>query len=56
MVRPEVEVLGDTTRLLVDQIRSIDDRYVGEMVGLLSHVEYRTLMAVVVARSIDIEL
>ncbi|WP_298745368.1 type II toxin-antitoxin system PemK/MazF family toxin [uncultured Microbacterium sp.] len=55
VVRPEVEVLGETTRLLVDQIRSIDDSYVGEMVGLLSHEDYRALMTAV-ARYLDIEL
>lgn len=55
VVRPEVEVLGTTTRLLVDQIRSIDDRYVGDMVGLLSHDDYRALMTVV-GRYLDIDL
>jgi len=55
VVRPEVEVLGETTRLLVEQIRSIDDRYVRDMVGLLSPDDYRALMAVV-ARYLDIEL
>lgn len=36
--RPEVEVAGQTTRMLVDQIRSIDTDYVtGGPVDYLSH-------------------
>ncbi|MCM3503016.1 type II toxin-antitoxin system PemK/MazF family toxin [Microbacterium sp. P26] len=55
VVRPEVEILGDTTRLLIDQIRSIDENYVGELVELLPRDDYRALMAVIV-RYYDIEL
>jgi len=43
------------SRALVDQIHSIDDRYVGKMIGLLSRDDYRALMAVV-ARYLDFEL
>lgn len=36
--RPELEVAGQTTRMLVDQIRSIDTDYVnGDPVDYLSH-------------------
>ena len=34
--RPEVEIAGRPTRLLVDQIRSIDTAYMGELVDMLS--------------------
>ena len=37
--RPVVEVAGRQTRLLVDQIRSIDTNYIGEIVGMLDRVE-----------------
>jgi mRNA interferase MazF len=34
--RPEVTVAGVTTRLLIDQIRSIDTDYIGEPVDVLT--------------------
>ncbi|MGN2641554.1 type II toxin-antitoxin system PemK/MazF family toxin [Nocardia takedensis] len=37
MFRPRIDLLGRSTLLLVDQIRSLDVQYVGEMVGYLSH-------------------
>ncbi len=38
--RPELTVAGESTRLLVDQVRSIDIRYiVGEPVDYLTHDE-----------------
>jgi mRNA interferase MazF len=39
--RPEIEIAGTTARLLVDQIRSIDTRYVhGEPVHYLTRDEF----------------
>lgn len=35
--RPEIELAGQTTRLLVDQLRTIDTDYVGEPVDYLTH-------------------
>ncbi|NQE91013.1 type II toxin-antitoxin system PemK/MazF family toxin [Nocardia terpenica] len=37
--RPEIELMGKTTRLLVDQIRSLDTKYVHDLVGYLSQEE-----------------
>lgn len=37
--RPTLEVAGTPTRFLVDQIRTIDVNYVGELVDLLSRDE-----------------
>jgi mRNA interferase MazF len=36
--RPEVEVVGRQTRLLVDQMRAIDTRYLGRNVGFLDRI------------------
>ncbi|MFF3573442.1 type II toxin-antitoxin system PemK/MazF family toxin [Nocardia jiangxiensis] len=41
--RPRIELLGDSTLLLVDQIRSLDTSYVGDMVGYLSQEDTRRL-------------
>ncbi len=46
IMRPEVEIAGEVTRLLVDQTRSIDTRYVHDMVDVLSLEDYRTLREV----------
>jgi len=37
--RPEIEFDGRKTRVLVDQIRSIDVTYIGEFHGLVSRIE-----------------
>jgi mRNA interferase MazF len=37
--RPEIEVLGETTRVLVEQIRAVDVQRVGEVVGHLGAEE-----------------
>ncbi|MGB4967008.1 MAG: type II toxin-antitoxin system PemK/MazF family toxin [Candidatus Saccharimonadales bacterium] len=37
--RPEVQIAGRPTRLLVDQIRTIDTDYVGETVDYLTHAQ-----------------
>ena len=37
--RPVVEVAGRQTRLLIDQIRSIDTAYIGEPVEVLSRAD-----------------
>ncbi|WP_405135187.1 type II toxin-antitoxin system PemK/MazF family toxin [Nocardia sp. NBC_01388] len=34
--RPRIELQGSSTLLLVDQIRSLDTKYVGDMVGYLT--------------------
>lgn len=34
--RPQLEIAGRTTRLLVDQVRSIDTDYIGEPVDVLT--------------------
>jgi mRNA interferase MazF len=37
--RPEAEIEGETTRVLVEQIGSVDSRRLGELVGHLTHEE-----------------
>jgi mRNA interferase MazF len=37
--RPEIEVNNTVTRVLVDQIRSVDVNFVGDMVGYLTRDE-----------------
>lgn len=37
--RPEAEVEGDTTRVLVEQIGAVDARRLGDLVGHLTHEE-----------------
>ncbi|WP_162240330.1 type II toxin-antitoxin system PemK/MazF family toxin [Nocardia arizonensis] len=41
--RPQIELLSQPTLLLVDQIRSLDSRYVGEMVGYLPREDMKRL-------------
>lgn len=41
--RPQVELMGIPTRLLVDQIRSLDTQYVHELVDFLPQVEMAAL-------------
>ncbi|WP_067885457.1 type II toxin-antitoxin system PemK/MazF family toxin [Nocardia vaccinii] len=41
--RPQVELMGTPTRLLVDQIRSLDTQYVHEVVDFLPRVEMEAL-------------
>lgn len=41
--RPEAEVLGRQTRLLVDQMRAIDTNYLGRNVGFLNRVDLAEL-------------
>jgi mRNA interferase MazF len=41
--RPETELLGRQTRLLVDQMRAIDTRYLGRNVGFLDRVDMAEL-------------
>jgi mRNA interferase MazF len=45
--RPEVEVLGVTTRVLVEQIRTVDRHRLGQPVGRLSFSEMRSVDAAV---------
>ena len=35
--RPEAEIEGETTRVLVEQIGAVDSRRLGELVGHLTH-------------------
>lgn len=37
--RPEAEIEGDTTRVLVEQIGAVDARRLGDLVGHLTHEE-----------------
>jgi mRNA interferase MazF len=37
--RPEAEIRGETTRVLVEQIGAVDSRRLGELVGHLTHEE-----------------
>lgn len=37
--RPEAEIEGDTTRVLVEQLGAVDARRLGELVGHLTHEE-----------------
>jgi mRNA interferase MazF len=37
--RPEIEILGETTRVLVEQIRAVDIEQVGDVLGHLSPEE-----------------
>jgi mRNA interferase MazF len=37
--RPEAEIEGETTRVLVEQIGAVDARRLGELVGHLTHEE-----------------
>ncbi|MDA8298145.1 MAG: type II toxin-antitoxin system PemK/MazF family toxin, partial [Actinomycetota bacterium] len=37
--RPEAEIAGETTRVLVEQIGAVDTRGLGELVGHLTHEE-----------------
>jgi mRNA interferase MazF len=37
--RPEAEIEGETTRVLVEQIGAVDARRLGELVGHLAHEE-----------------
>ena len=37
--RPEAEIDGETTRVLVEQIGAVDSRRLGELVGHLTHEE-----------------
>jgi mRNA interferase MazF len=37
--RPESEIEGETTRILVEQIGAVDSRRLGELVGHLTHEE-----------------
>lgn len=53
VVRPELDVMGTPTRLLVDQMRSVDRAYVYDMVDMLRHDDYRVLIDVV-SRYLDI--
>ncbi|MFI5778632.1 type II toxin-antitoxin system PemK/MazF family toxin [Nocardia sp. NPDC051570] len=41
--RPEIELNGHRTRLLVDQVRSLDSGYVRDMVGYLPRGDMRRL-------------
>jgi mRNA interferase MazF len=37
--RPEAEIAGDTTRVLVEQIGAVDGRRLGDLAGHLTHEE-----------------
>ncbi len=37
--RPEAEIAGETTRILVEQIGAVDAKRLGELVGHLTHEE-----------------
>jgi len=37
--RPEAEIAGETTRILVEQIGAVDTRRLGDLVGHLTHEE-----------------
>ena len=37
--RPEVEIEGQTTRILVEQVGAVDAERLGELVGHLTHEE-----------------
>lgn len=37
--RPEAEVAGETTRVLVEQLGAVDSRRLGELAGHLTHEE-----------------
>jgi mRNA interferase MazF len=37
--RPEAEIVGETTRVLVEQIGAVDARRLGELAGHLTHEE-----------------
>lgn len=37
--RPEAEIEGETTRVLVEQVGAVDARRLGELVGHLTHEE-----------------
>jgi len=37
--RPEAEIVGETKRVLVEQIGAVDARHLGELAGRLTHEE-----------------
>ena len=37
--RPEAEIVGETTRVLVEQVGAVDARCLGELAGHLTHEE-----------------
>ena len=37
--RPEAEILGETTRVLVEQVGAVDGRRLGDLAGHLTHEE-----------------
>jgi mRNA interferase MazF len=37
--RPEAEIVGETTRVLVEQVGAVDARRLGELAGHLTHEE-----------------
>lgn len=39
LFRPEIEIGGTATRVMIDQIRTIDTSYVGDLVGALTRME-----------------
>jgi mRNA interferase MazF len=39
LFRPEAEIEGESTRVLVEQIGAVDARRLGELVGHLTHEE-----------------
>lgn len=41
--RPEVEIRGELTRVLVEQLRAVDPNRLGASVGYLSHGELRAV-------------
>lgn len=41
--RPQIEVEGEPTRVLVEQLRAVDVSRLGEGVGHLSHAEQRSV-------------
>ena len=41
--RPEVEIAGDLTRILVEQMRTVDQERVGDQAGSLSAMELRAV-------------
>ena len=41
--RPEIEVAGETTRVLVEQLRAVDVERLGDLAGRLTSFEQRTV-------------
>lgn len=41
--RPEIELLGERTRVVAEQLRAIDTRRLGDSVGFLAHDDLRAV-------------